>query len=172
MATTLSVNALKSSIGWTFEDVKDWGNSTNSGTFSVSKTLSNGTGAGYASKIHVVQDDTGITGSGSVTLDLQALTNMYDDATSFDKIRAIYLENASSTVGVDILLGAGGASGWGGATALLSTTTATMLIPAGASVMLINTSLAGWAVTSGMKDLKLTNAAATALPYKLVIVGE
>jgi len=172
MATSLAVTAIKQTISWTFEDVKDWGNSSNAGTFSVSKTLANGTGAGYANKIHVVQDDTGITGSGSTTLDLQALTNMYDDATVFTKIRAIYIENTSSTSGVNMLVGAGGTTGWGSATALVSLTTATLLLPAGASLLAINTSASGWAVATDSKDLKLSNAAATALPYKLVLVGE
>lgn len=172
MATTLSVNSIKQSISWTFEDVKDWGNSTNTGEFSVSKSLSNGTGAGYANKIHVVQDATGITGSGSVTLDLQALTNMYDDATSFTKVRAIYIENTSTTSGVNMLVGAAAANQWAGASALISSTTATILLPAGASMLAINTSASGWAVATDSKDLKLANAAATALPYKLVIVGE
>lgn len=172
MATTLSVTALRQTISWTFEDAQDWGNSSNNGTFQISKSLANGTGAGYANKIYVVQNDTGITGSGSTTLDLQGLTDMYDNAISFTKIRAIYIENASATSGVNMLVGAASANQWASATALISSTTATLLIPSGASMLAINTSANGWAVATDSKDLKLANAAATALPYKLVIVGE
>lgn len=173
MATTLTVNALRQTIGWTLEDAQTFGNSSNSNSFSYSKTLANGTGAGSANKIYVVQDDTGIASSSAVTLDLQSLTSMFDDAVSFSKIRAIYLENASTSSGADLLVGAAAATQWASATAFISDTEATMLIPSGGSMMVICTNVDGWAVGATTKSLKLANASTTAaLPYKLVIVGE
>lgn len=173
MSTTLTVNTLRQQIGWTFDDVQSWGNSSNTGSFSASKTLANGTGAGYANKIHVVYDTTGITSSGSTTLDLQLLTNMYDDATSFSKVRALYIENTATTTGVDMLVGAASTDQWCGATSLISTTDATLLIPSGASALFICTNAAGWAVGASTKKVKLANASTTAaLTYKLVVIGE
>lgn len=173
MATTLTVNALRQTISWTLEDAQTFGNSSNSNSFSYSKTLAAGTGAGAANKIYVVQNDTGIASSSSVTLDLQSLTDMFDDSISFTKIRAIYLENASTSSGADLVVGAAAATQWGSATAFISATDATVLIPSGASLMAICTNTAGWAVGASTKSLKLANASTTAtLPYKLVIVGE
>lgn len=173
MSTTLSVTPLRQQIGWTLTDVQTFANSTNTGDFTVSTSLTNGTGAGAANKIYVVQDDTGISSSSSTTLDLQSLTSMFDDALSFSKVRAFFIQNTATTTGTDMLVGAAASTQWAGATALISTTDATLLVPAGASIFAINTNAAGWAVTASAKSLKLANASTTtALTYKLVVVGE
>ena len=173
MATTLTMGTLRHAIGWAFEETQTWGNSSNSSQFSYSKTLANGTGAGYANKLYVVQDDTGITASGSTTLDLQSLTDMFGTSISFSKIKVLYVENTATTGGVDLVIGDAAATEWINAAAFLNVADSTITIPAGACMCLINPDADGWAVASGYKSLKLANASgSTALTYKLVIAGE
>lgn len=173
MATTLTVNSLRVSVGWSFEDVETFGNSLNSGSFTHSKTLADGTGAGSANLLYVVQDDTGITASGSTTLDLQSLTDMFGNSISFSKVKVIYIENQSTTSGVNLVVGAAAADQWGAATAFISTTTATVLVPAAGVLYAARTDATGWVVDATHKDLKIANASGSAaVPYKIVFIGE
>lgn len=173
MATTLTVSSLRASVAWTFEDVETFGNSTNTGSFTHSKTLSNGTGAGASNLIYVVQDDTGIGTSSSTTIDLQSLTDMFGNSISFSKIKVFYLENTVSAVGVNLVVGAAAATQWASSTALISTTDATVLVPSASVLYCARTDATGWVVDGTHKSLKIANASGTtAATYKLVIVGE
>lgn len=173
MATTLSMNTLRAAVGWNFEETQNWANSANSSSFTYSKTLSNGTGAGSANKIYIVQDTTGIAAAGTLDIDLQDLTDMYGTSISFSKIKVFYIEVTTTTAGVDLVIGNAAATEWIHSSAFMNVADSTITIPAGACMLLLNTDADGWAVAAGYKNLLFTNASGSAaLAYKLVIAGE
>jgi hypothetical protein len=189
MSTTLVVNQLKAAIGWDYETVLAYANSANISSFSYSKTLANGTGAGNASKFVLVWCDTSQSAGGGVTsslaaaaantYSLQAIADPFGTNLSFSKVRAFYFENTSSGSGTTLTIepDTTGNNGWQGASALFdaagTTPQAKLRVRPGGCFIHICTDASGWTVDATHKQFLVNNEdGSNAATYRFVLVGE
>ena len=107
MSTSLSIGGIRAGFSWTFSKSTSFGSDTsNSGAFSYSNSLTAGTGAGAASKFYA--DEITIAGGATSNLDLAAsLTDIFGNSISFSKIRLLYVEvvASESSTGESVSLG-------------------------------------------------------------------
>ncbi len=172
MATTLTINKLTTGIGWIYDSAQTFGDNINSNSFVWSNTLSQGTGAGNASKLYVIYDTTGIAASSSTTLDLSNLTDMFGNTLNLSRVMAMYFEVVTTTAGADLVVGNAAATQWAGASQFIQGATDTFTVPAGGTALFARKDATGWVVDGTHKSLKLTNASGSvALLYKLVIIS-
>ena len=143
------------------------------GTFPYAFTFLNGSGAGQISKVWH-QTLPAIGSSSSQTLTLSALSNTIFGASvgvAFTSIKFLLIINSSTTTGEDLLIGGAGTHPWGGAGLLISSTTATISVPANGCLMAVAQG-AGWAVTSSSVDqLKFANSGAANNTPTVLIMG-
>lgn len=112
----------------------------------------------------VWSDQGSLAGPGSVTLDFQALTNIFGTTINFEKIRAIVIENTG-----DQTLHVGGASA-NQLASLFGDVSDKLVIPAGGKVMIIAPTTA-YAVSASAKDLKIANVGTGATTYNIWVIG-
>ncbi len=98
--------------------------------------------------------------------DLQSLTGSFGIATSFAKIKAILIDNVSTTEAV-LDIGNAGATEWIG---LLKAANDIFTLPAGACLLATYPGT-GYAVAGGSKNLKVLETASLAAIYDIVVVG-
>lgn len=106
MAGTVTSAALDVSFNWLYQESLDLSTSSNAGARSLQALFSTGTGSGQANVVYAAKGT--INSSSSVTVDLQSLTDFFGDASSFSKIKALYVELTTETSASSILVGAGG----------------------------------------------------------------
>ncbi len=147
-------------------------------SLAIANAFSFGSGANMANQIW--HDRRILAGAASEELDLAgSLTNAFGQSVTFAKIKALLIRNRSGevigahAVATDAALTAGGAvaNAWVGP---FGAANDTLGVPAGGSMLLVNPTAAGWAVTAGTGDLlKILNADATdELCYEIFILGE
>lgn len=134
-------------------------------TKSIQKSLTNGTGSNQADKIF--RDQRTLADGANESLDLAGvLTDPFGSTLTFAKVKAVIIENLSTTQTLTV----GGAASnqfinWVG------TATDTIKIPPG-GVFAICAPLAGYAVTAGTGDLlKILNSAGASCIYNVIIIG-
>lgn len=133
--------------------------------------LTDGTAADNAQKFVTISAALTTTGT---TYDLTAITGGAGNANvNFTAIKAIVIEDTSTTAANYVIAGAAATSAW---EAWTSVTGSTFLVPAGGAanggvVVMYNPSAAGWTVDGTHKNFKLATAAGTATA-KVLIIGE
>jgi hypothetical protein len=169
MATTLSTS-LKTSVNWTYTDTTNaLANTTNSGSVSYSKTLSDGANAGQANRMYMATGT--IAGAGTLSIDLAAsLANVFGSTITFARVKGFYFNLTSDTTSTSVTLGGAGSNPailWFG-----NVNDTESVRNDGVSVHWC-TDATAWAVTAATADILLiTNADATnTATYKLFIVG-
>lgn len=110
MATSLSISGIKAGFSWGFTKTTNVGSDTsNSGSFSYSQNLNQGTGANNANKFFV--DEITLAGGASTDLDLAGvLVDIFSTATTFTKIRLIYIEVVTSDASTGEAITVGGST--------------------------------------------------------------
>lgn len=132
---------------------------------SIQKDFQNGTGSGQADLIH--QSQRTLTAGSNEELDLAGvLTDPFEDTLAFATVKAILIENLSTTQTLTV----GGAASnafvnWVG------DATDTIKIPPG-GFFVLTAPAAGFAVTADTGDLlKVTNSAGASCIYNIIIIG-
>ena len=172
MATSLSVNAIQTSIAWSFSQTNALGGNTvdtGSQTFRNSDTLTNGTGANQANKIYFAKRT--LAGGANETLDLAAsLLDAFGNTITFSAIKGFQINLLTETTASSILVGNTGANGWVG---WCNATTDAVKIKNGYSFALFGTDAGGMTVTGGTGDLlKVTNQdGVNTATYSIVLYG-
>lgn len=187
MSNTLSVNQLKAAIGWDYEVPLAYGNNIQSNSFSYSKSLTSGTGAGKAEKIALVWCDSSQSAGGGVTTslgsssansyDLTAINDPFGSSLSFTKVRALYIENTSATSTTTITIEPAASNGWQGASQLFdaagTTPQAKVRVNPGGAAIFICTDANGWAVDATHKAFQINNEdGSNSATYRFVVAGE
>lgn len=117
----------------------------------------------------IFQDRITVGAAGQQLLDLTALTSSLGVAVSFARLKAILLINRSVTAGDNLQLGGTVSNGL---STLYVGTNAGQLIGPGGLALLVNPSLAGWAVTATTADiLRIGNPGANDIECDVVLLG-
>lgn len=126
-------------------------------------------GAGLNQANRIFQDRLSVGAAGEQLLDLTALTDSLGAAISFARLKAILVINRS-VIAADVLQLGGTVSA--GLSTLYVGTNAGQLIGPGGLALLVNPSLAGWAVTATTADiLRIGNPGANAIECDVVLIG-
>lgn len=126
-------------------------------------------GAGLNQANRVFQDRYTIAGGGDQQLDLTALTDPFGAALSFARLKAIYIKNRSVTAGDNLQLGG---TVTAGITSLFVAANDGIIVGPDGVVLLVNPSLAGWAVTATTADiLRIGNPGSNPIDVDVVLIG-
>jgi len=139
-------------------------------SFQTKYSFTDGTGANKANQHW--SDTRTLADGASEELDLAGgLTDAFGDTVTFTKIKTLYIRNNSADA--NLIIGGAAANGF---TAMFGGTDDTLILPAGAAVMLCASSHAtGYAVTADTGDLLQIEHDGTgddSLTYDIVIIGE
>jgi len=172
MATSLSISGIKAGFSWGFSKTTNVGSDTsNSGSFGYSASLSQGTGANAANKFYA--DEITIAGGASVDLDLAGvLVDVFSATTTFTKIRLIYIEVVVSDASTGDSISVGGSTA--AFSSFLGDATDKIKIKNGGCFQLACKDAAAYAVTATTGDiLKIINLDST-LPVvvRIGLAGE
>lgn len=170
MADTLAVD-LKASLTWLFSEALDLSNVNDQATLEYDVSLADGTATDQADLIW--HDQRTLNAGANDDLDLTALVTILFGGTvsiNFAKVKAILIVNTSTSAGNELLVGGAGA-GQAFATPFNNNVSAKVGVGPDSPLLLVNKK-SGWAVTAGSGDiLRLQNAGASAVTYRIVIVG-
>lgn len=172
MSTTLSVPTVAAKIVWDYESVQSWGNSVNAAQFSYSQAYTAGTGANQADTIYLTTGT--IAASGSTTIDLTALTDIYGNNISFARVKALYFELQTTTTASSVSIGNAAANQalQGAANFLDAGTDIIRVLNGGCLFFSAGPSSTAFTVDSTHKSLKfLNNDGSNTATYRLCIVG-
>jgi len=166
MAQTLSNAVIKASIVSGVAKSTDFQDVSQSFSHSVSEALSAGTGSGQADLLWA--DERTLAADATEDLDLAGvLADIFGDTVTFVDVKAILIENTSTTASV-ISISPAAANGFTGPFADASDQ---LNIPAGGSVLLSHPG-AGWTVTAGTGDkITMTEESTLEGQYKITILG-
>jgi hypothetical protein len=171
MSDTLSVD-IRASLGWLFQESLDLATVSDNARLEYARSLADGTATDQADRLW--HDQRTLAGSASENLDLNNLTNTLFGSTltvNFAKVKALLIVNLATTAGEDLLVGGAGAGGNAWSAPFDGDPDAKIAVPADSIVLLVNKKN-GWPVTNGSSDiLKIANASAASVSYKIAIVG-
>lgn len=171
MADTLAVD-VRASLGWLFQESLDLATISDNARLEYARSLADGTAADQADRLW--HDQRTLAGSASENLDLNNLTNTLFGSTltvNFAKVKALLIVNLATTAGEDLLVGGAGAGANAWSAPFDNDPDAKIAVPADSIVFLVNKKN-GWTVTNGSADiLKIANASAASVSYKIAIVG-
>jgi hypothetical protein len=169
MADTLAVE-IKASIHWLFEETLDLSTLVDSAKLEFSESLADGVGADQADLIW--HDTRVLAAAANDDLDLTALTTTIHGSTvtiDLAKVKAILIHNTATDADEDLQLDSSVANAF--VAPFAGSATSKLEIPAGSPLLLVNQG-GGWIVTAGTGDiLRITNAGAGSVTYKIVVVG-
>jgi hypothetical protein len=167
MSESLSVE-IKASLAWLWEESLELSTLVDSSKLEVPTAFAAGDGLGEADQIwHATRT---IAASSNDDLDLTALVqSIHGQSVSlgFASLKAILIHNTSEEESLVIDSSVSNSI----KTPFNGSATSKLEVPASSPVLLVN-KLAGWAVTAGTGDiLRIGNASAEEIEYKIVIVG-
>ncbi len=172
MATTLTINNFKASLGFSYINSTTYGtNAEANGVFSYSESLTNGTGAAKAQKLYASQIT--IAGGATTSIDLSgSLTDQFGNALVFTKVKIIYIQLDDSVTPQASSISVGGNAA--AVAACFGNANDKVVILAGGIFLLGNNSANGYAVTATTADiLDITNLDGSVIATVNVgIVGE
>ena len=175
MSTTLNSSGITARVPWSFENVLDWANASNSSSFSYTKTLTNGTGANQADLIYI--RSTTLAAGATLNLDLAGtLLDMYGNTITMARFKVLYFELLTTTTASSVTIGGHATvavGNWITATPDLDTAQPKIRVRNGGCVLLVAPDATAYAVTATTDDtLTLVNAdGANVATYRLVIIG-
>ncbi|MBX7164809.1 MAG: hypothetical protein K1X74_00550 [Pirellulales bacterium] len=161
---------LRASIDWALQDMQSLSTVIDAARLEFAMTMAHGTGAGQVEKLW--HDERTIAAGAHDDLVLSNLaTTMFGAAAAqvLAAVKALLLVNLATAAGDDLLVG-GAASDpftapWNGSS------TAQVVLPAGAPLLMAHPST-GWAVAAGAADvLRIANATAGPIAYRVVVLG-
>ena len=169
MPDTLSVE-IKASLNWLWEEALDLSTLVDSSRLEVLSAFSTGSSAGEADQLW--HDSRTIGAASNDDLDLTDLTQtVHGQSVSlgFASIKAILIQNTSTTAGDKLVLDSSVTNGV--LTPFNGSASSKLEIPADSPLLLVNR-LDGWTVTAGTGDLlRISNPGAESIDYKIVILG-
>ena len=165
-AQTLSNTTIAASVRATVAKSTDFQDVTQSFSHAAADALTAGTGSGQADVIWA--DERTLAADATEDLDLAgSLADAFGDTVTFVDVKAILIENTSTTASV-ISISPAAANGFTGPFADASDQ---LNIPAGGAVLLSHPG-AGWTVTAGTGDkITMTEESTLEGKYKITIVG-
>ncbi len=168
MPDTLTAQ-IKASLHWLFQESLDLATVEDDAKLEYDESLADGTADDQADKVW--HDSRTLAAAASDDLDLTALVHTIFGSTvtiSFAKIKAILIVNTSTTTGDDLTVGGAASQEW---TAWVAAAGDKVRVPAD-SCLLISNKKTGWTVTDGASDtLRITNAGANPVTYKIAVLG-
>lgn len=136
--------------------------------FQQNYTISNGSGAGQADMIFQDQRTLGASASESLDIQTGALTDIFGNAITLSKVKAIIV-TALGTNTNNVLVGGAGSNAFSGPFG--STTDYATIVPGGMLVLVAPTA-GGYTVDGTHKLLKVANSAGTTgVTYNIIIFG-
>jgi hypothetical protein len=128
-----------------------------------------GTGAGFANKMHVSTRTLAASASENIDLAGGTITDPQGAVVTFTKIKAIHIRPAASNSGA-VVVGGAASNAFVGP---FGASTHTVAVPPGGILLLVDPNT-GWTVTAGTADLlKITNASSTgSATYDIELFGE
>jgi hypothetical protein len=136
----------------------------NVGGGAVETTVADGTASGQADEAWGL--DIPIAGSGSTTIDLQALASIQGNK-SLQKLKVLHIRNLSTTAADKVVVGNAGTNAW---TAPFDAATDTVDV-FGSSDLFLTNILTGWTVDATHKLLKIANPGGTSITVRVTIAG-
>ena len=136
----------------------------------VEDTLSDGTGADKADLCVEVDSSLGV--GANTTIDLAgSLSDIFGDAVTFARIKALLIENESTDADAVLIVGGAGANPWPGPFQDVSDK---IEVRPGGAALFFCADATGWPVVGGASDvLKIENeSGANACSYRITFVGE
>lgn len=170
MATSLTVNQLRVSVGWQYDNVHAFGNSSNANSFTYSKSLTDGSGASKANKIYLATVT--IAAGGNLQVDLSgSLNDIYGNLLTFTRVKAVYFELATDTSSTSITVGGASSNAF---VNWVADATDKVRIRNGGTFFLACTDATGYVVTAGTGDiLQINNEDGSNIAtIKMCIIGE
>jgi hypothetical protein len=168
MTATLS-SEIKASLAWLLQDAQGLTTVADASRLDYAATLDDGSAAGQANGLW--HDLRTLAASANDDLVLSGLAQtLFGSAITvgFASIKGMLIVNTAVAGGEDLIVGAAASHPWGSP---FGATTHQVRVPAGAALLLVNTTN-GWAVTSGSADvLRVTNAGSGSIDYKIALVG-
>lgn len=141
-------------------------------TIELFKILQNGTTSDLVDRVWYSSPSTPLAASSSTTFDLAgSLEDIYGNAITFAKVKAIVVKNLSTTAGVDLSLGPNSSNGFGGSNGVWGDVSDRSTIQAQGLFFWYDPN--GVAVTAGTADtLYLANLSGSAsCAYQILILG-
>ncbi len=168
MAATLSTE-VKASLAWLMQDAQGLTTVADASRLEYAAPLDNGAAADQADALW--HDLRTLAASANDDLVLSALAQtLFESAVTvgFAAIKALLIVNTATTAGEELIVGAAASDPWG---APFGATAHQVRVPAGACLLLVNTK-SGWTVSGGSADvLRIANAGAGSIDYKIALVG-
>lgn len=108
MSTSLAISGIRAGFSWSAAKTTSFGSdTTNSGGFNFSSSLTSGTGEGKASVFYV--DEVPIAAGATVNIDLAGVyTDVFGGTVAFTKLRLLYVELLSTEVSTGASISVGG----------------------------------------------------------------
>ncbi len=173
MSSTITLNQSKISLSWSYVQTQAYANNVNSGQQNYDGSLGSGSGTGLANKFYVAEDNTGIAGSGTLSLVLDTLTDPFGTAVAFTKVKEIYFQNLATNVATIAKIAPNAVNPFAGAAQPFAGTTPYMSIRAGGALYIASPDSNGYTVDGTHKALDIINLdSGHTLPYFLLIIGE
>lgn len=152
-----------------FANIHDNGSAIDPIAFGIANLFSDGTGADQANQFFY--DTRTVAPSASEDLDVNgtALTNVFGGAVALTKLRGLLVRAAPANTN-NVVIGNAASNGLA---SMFGAATHTLILPPGATLLLINPGNAGYAVTAGTGDLlRVANAAAgSPVDYTIALWG-
>ncbi len=175
MTTALTIPSMGAKVLWTFEDVRAWGNSSNSASFSYNKTLADGTGASQANRIYIYTST--LAPTTALVLDISGgLTDIFGNTITLARVKAMYIELTTDTAAASIAVGGQATlafANWITSADTLANDQPAVTVRNGGCFFLSAPDATGYVVTASTADLLriYNNDAAIAATLKIVIIG-
>lgn len=169
MAHTLTNAIIKASIGAHIAKSTDFQDVAQPFSHSVSKALASGTGSAQVDVLWA--DERTLAADAIDTLDLAGvLADVFGDTVTMADVKAILIENTSSTAST-ISVYAAAADGWAGAALPFAAASQKQNILKGCFWMIGNP-LAGWAVGAAATDqISIEEESTLEATYKITVIG-
>ncbi len=174
MSTTLTISN-SVNVGWTYENVLTWANSSNTSSFSYSRSFTNGTTANKCDLIYILQ--TTLAPSTTLNIDLASgITDIFGNTLLFARVKLIYLKHKTDTTSSGVTIGGHATTAlanWISSADTLANDQPKITVRNGGTFYLCAPDATAYAVTAASADvLKLTNADGTnTATYEMVIAG-
>ena len=168
MADTLSVTYTLN-LSWSHVNDLDLNDPADAGLFTFTDTLSTGTAVDQANMIW--HDQRTVSAGANDDIDLAgSLTDGFGATITFTKIKGIFVQNTSTTVGDILTIGEDGANGF---VTWLNAAADKVKINPGGMFALYDPSAAAYAVTASTGDiLRITETGSSnAVTYNIILIG-
>ena len=178
MSTTLTLSGLSVKVNWSNVNNLLYGTPTDSGSFSWSLTMQNGSALNQCSKLFIDQSNPTLAAGASVTYILTAagggtMKDAFGNTLTFAAVKLIYFEWQNTGSGAQAVSAKFGGAATNGFTNWIGTATDYVTVRNGGVFYLCAPDATAYAVTASTADqLKITNNdGSNAGTYRIIIAG-